>query len=146
MEKPFKKSKAQKALQKSSLERKLTIYQKSYKESNYYPLKVVNHILDQELPQSLELEAVETKNYNTEQRIQLLVPHPGKQVHQLLSKMKKQLTGTLLDGLNTTITHKSMKFKTMLVRQKMHYREKPKTKKVKIRAVIYRNIPVKMVT
>ena len=91
MEKPFKKSKAQKALQKSSLERKLTIYQKSHNENNDYPLKVVNHILDQEVSQSLEVEVVETKNYNTEQRIQLLVPHPGKQGHQVLSKMKKTI-------------------------------------------------------
>ena len=54
---------------------------------------------------------METKNHNTEQRIQLLVPHLGKHGHQLLSKMKKQLTGTLPDDLKTTITHKSMKFK-----------------------------------
>ena len=45
---------------------------------------MVNHIIDQELPQSLEVEAVKTKNHNTEQKIQLLVPYSGKQGHQLL--------------------------------------------------------------
>ena len=60
------------------------LLRKVFTENNDYPLKVVNHIIDQELLQSLEVEAVKTKNHNTEQKIQLLVPYSGKQGHQLL--------------------------------------------------------------
>ena len=64
---------------------------KVFTENNDYSLTVVNHIINHELLQPLEVEAVETKNHNTEHKIQLLVPYSGKQGYQLLSKMKKQL-------------------------------------------------------
>ena len=35
---------------------------KVFTENNDYPLKVLNHIIDQELSQPLEVEGVETKN------------------------------------------------------------------------------------
>ena len=57
---------------------KLTI-RKVFTENNDYLHKVVNHIIDHELPQSLEVEAVETINQDTEQKIQLLVSYSGKQ-------------------------------------------------------------------
>ena len=44
---------------------------------------------------SLEVEAVETKNHDTEQKIELLVMYSGKQGHQLLSKTKKHFKKTL---------------------------------------------------
>ena len=52
---------------------------KVFTENNDYLHKVVNHIIDHELPQSLEVEAVETINQDTEQKIQLLVSYSGKQ-------------------------------------------------------------------
>ena len=42
------------------------IIQKVFTINSNYPLKVVNHIIDQELSQTLEAEAVGTKNHNTE--------------------------------------------------------------------------------
>ena len=42
------------------------IIQKVFTINSNYPLKVVNHIIDQELSQTLEAEAVGTKNRNTE--------------------------------------------------------------------------------
>ena len=85
---------------------------KVFTENNDYSLKVVNHIIDQELSQSLEVEAMETKNRNTEQKIQIFVPFCGKQRHQLLSKMKKQLKRTLPDDIKTIISYKSTKLST----------------------------------
>ena len=38
-----------------------------------------------------------------------MIPHSGKQGHQILSKMKKQLKRTLLDDIKTTIGNKSTK-------------------------------------
>ena len=35
---------------------------KVFTESNDYPLKFVNHIIDQELPQPLEVEGTKTKS------------------------------------------------------------------------------------
>ena len=77
----------------SSTEIKLTIYE-DFTENNDYPLKVVNHIIYQELSQVLEVKAVEIKNYDTEKKVQLFIPYSGKQGHQLLLKMKKQLKET----------------------------------------------------
>ena len=68
---------------------------KVFTKNNDHPLNVINHIIDQELLRSLEVEAVETKNHDTEQKIELLVLYSGKQGHQLLSKMKKHLKKTL---------------------------------------------------
>ena len=85
---------------------------KVFTGDNDYILKVVNHIIDQELLQPLEIEAVETKNHDTEQKIQLLVPYSGKQEHQLLSKMKKQLKRTLLDDIKTMISYRSANLST----------------------------------
>ena len=42
------------------------IIQKVFTINSNYPLKVVNHIIDQEFSQTLEAEAVGTKNHNTE--------------------------------------------------------------------------------
>ena len=74
--------------------------------------EVANRIIDQELSQPLEVEAVETKNHDIEQKIQLLVPCSGKQRHQLQSKMKKQLKRNLPDDMKTTISCKSTKLST----------------------------------
>ena len=81
---------------------------KVFTENNDYLLKVVNHIIDLELSQPLEVEAVETKNHDTEQ----VVPYSGKQGHQLLSKMKKRLKRTLPDDIKTLISYKSRKLST----------------------------------
>ena len=42
-----------------------------FTESDDYPHKVINHIINQELLQPLKAGTVETKNHNTEQKIQL---------------------------------------------------------------------------
>ena len=85
---------------------------KVFTGNNDYPLKVANHIIDQELLQPLEVEAVETKSHDTEQKIQLLVPYSGKQKHQPLSKMKKQLKRTLPDNIKTMISYRSANLST----------------------------------
>ena len=59
------------------------------------------------MSQSLEVEEVETKNHNTEQKIQLFFRYFEKQRHQLPSKMKKQLKRTLQDDIKTIISYKS---------------------------------------
>ena len=61
------------------------------------------------MPQSLE-----TKNHDTEQKIQLLILYSGKQGHQLLSKTKKQFKRTLPDVIKTIISCKSTKLSTKL--------------------------------
>ena len=55
---------------------------------------------------------MEIKNHDTEQKIQLLVPHSGKQGHQLLLKMKKQSKRNLADYFKTMISNKSTKLST----------------------------------
>lgn len=72
----------------------------------------VNHIFDQELLQTLEVEVVKTKNHNTEQKIQVLLPHSGKQGHQLASKANKQFERTLPDDIKRLIGCKSRKLST----------------------------------
>ena len=64
------------------------------------------------MPQLLEVEGVETKNHNTEQKIQQLVPYFEKQGHQLLLKMKTQLKRALPDDIKTTISSESTKLST----------------------------------
>ena len=44
--------------------------------------------------------------------MQLMVPFPGKQGHQLLFKMKKQLRITLPENIEIIITYKSTKLST----------------------------------
>ena len=85
---------------------------KVFTENNHYPHKVVNHIVDQELSQPLEVETVETKNRDTGQKIQLLVSHSGKQGHQLVLKMKKQSKRNLPYDIKTMISYKSIKLST----------------------------------
>ena len=99
---------------------------KVFTENNDYPLKVVNHIIiDQGLSQSLEVEAVETKNHDTEQNLQLFVPYSGKQGHRSLSKMKKQLKRTLPDDVKTIISYKSTKLSTKFpVKDKTDFQHK----------------------
>ena len=72
------------------LRNEIDCIRKVFTESNDYPLKVLIHITNQELSQPLEVEIVETKNHDTKQKMQLLVPYSGKKGHQLLSKMKKE--------------------------------------------------------
>ena len=67
-----------------------------------YLLKVVYHVLDQELSQPLEVKAMETDSHNTEQTIQWLFLHSRTQGHQLLSKMKKKLKRSSPDNIKTT--------------------------------------------
>ena len=68
---------------------------------------------------------METKNHNTEQKIQLLNPHFGKQGRQLLSKMKKQLKRTLPDDIKTMISYKRMKLSTIFpVKDKTDFQHK----------------------
>ena len=69
----------------------------------------------------LEVEAVETKNYDTEQKIQLLVPYSGKQGYQLLSKLKKKLERTLADNISYKSTKLSTKFP---VKDKTYFQHK----------------------
>ena len=47
---------------------------KVFTENNDSPLKVVNHIINQELLQPLEVEVVKIKNHDTEQKMQLPGP------------------------------------------------------------------------
>ena len=47
---------------------------KVFTENNDSPLKVVNHIINQELLQPLEVEVVKIKNHDTEQKMQLPDP------------------------------------------------------------------------
>ena len=61
------------------LRNEIDYIRKVFTESNDYPLKVVNHIIDQELSESLEVKAVEGKNQDTAQKIQLLVSYSRKQ-------------------------------------------------------------------
>ena len=65
-------------------------------------LKVVYHVIDQELSQPLEVKAMETDNHNTERTIQWLVLHSRTQGHQVLSKMKKKLKRSSPDTIKTT--------------------------------------------
>ena len=51
-------------------------------------------------------------NYVTEQKIQLLVPYSGKQGHQLLLKIKKQLKKNLPDDIKLMISYRSTKLST----------------------------------
>ena len=88
------------------LRNEIAYIRKVFTENNDYPYKAVNHIIDQELLQPLEVETVETKNHNTEQKIQLLVPYSGKQGHQLLLKMKKQIKRNLPDDIKIMISYK----------------------------------------
>ena len=68
---------------------------------------------------------METKNRNTEQKIQIFVPFCGKQRHQLLSKMKKQLKRTLPDDIKTIISYKSTKLSTKFpVKDKTDFQHK----------------------
>ena len=107
------------------LRNEIDYIRKVFTGNNDYPLKVVNHIIDQELSQSLEVEAVETKNHDTKQNLQLLVPYSGKQGHQLLSKMKKQLKRTLPDDIKTIISYKSTKLSTKFpVKDKTDFQHK----------------------
>ena len=77
------------------------------------------------MSQSLEVEAVETKNHDTEQNLQLFVPYSGKQGHRLLLKMKKQLKRTLPDDVKTIISYKSTKLSTKFpVKDKTDFQHK----------------------
>ena len=77
------------------------------------------------MSQPLEVEAVETKNHDTEQKIQLLFPYSRKEGHQSLSKMKKRLKRTLPDDIKTTISYKSMKLSTKFpVKNKTDFQHK----------------------
>ena len=67
-----------------------------------YLLKVVYHVIDQELSQPLEVKAMETNNHNTERTIQWMFLHSRTQGHQLLSKMKKRLKRSSPDNIKTT--------------------------------------------
>ena len=107
----------------------------------------------------LEAERVETKNHDTEQKIELLVPYSGKQGQQLLLKMKKQLKINLPDDITTMISYKRTKLPTKLLVKdksdvqhkqnvegcnddyvgeiKRHIAEESKITTVKITALIY---------
>ena len=107
------------------LRNKIDYIRKVFTENNDYPYKVINHIIDQELLQPLEVETVETKNHNTEQKIQLLVPYSGKQRHPLLLKMKKQIKRNLPDDIKTMIRYRSKKLSTKFpVKDKTDFQEK----------------------
>ena len=68
---------------------------------------------------------METKNHDTEQNLQLFVPHSGKQGHRLLLKMKKQLKRTLPDDVKTIISYKSKKLSTKFpVKDKTDFQHK----------------------
>ena len=97
------------------LRNEIDYIRKVFPENNDYPHKVVNHIIDQELSHPLEAERVETKNQDTEQKIELLVPYSGKQGQQLLLKMKKQLKINLPDDITTMISYKRTKLPTKLL-------------------------------
>ena len=60
-----------------------------FTEYNYFPLKVVNNITDQELSQSAQQEIAKPQNKDTQQTLQLMVPYSGNYGHKLLSKMNK---------------------------------------------------------
>ena len=92
------------------LRNEIDYIQKVFTENNDYPHKVVNHIIDQDLLQPLEVETVETKNHDTEQKMQLLLPYSGKEGHQLLLKMKKQSKRNLPDDIKVMISYRSTKF------------------------------------
>ena len=102
---------------------------KIFTENNDYPHKIVNHIIDQELLQPFEVETVETKNNDTEQKIQILVPYSGKQGHQLLLKMRNQLKRNLPDDIKTMIIYRSTKLSTKFpVKDKTYFQHKHKHK------------------
>ena len=66
-----------------------------------------------------------TKSQDKEEKIQVLVPYSGKQGHQLLSKMKKQLKRTLPDDIKTMINYKSTKLFTKFpVKEKKDFQHK----------------------
>ena len=75
--------------------------------------------------QPLEVETVETKDHNTEQKIQLLVPYSGKQRHQLLLKMKKQIKRNLPDDIKIMISLQSTNLYTKFpVKSNTDFQEK----------------------
>ena len=76
---------------------------------NDCPLKVVDNKIYQKFLQLTQQGTVETKNQKTLWNIQLMVPFPGKQDHQLLSKIKEQLKIALPENIETIITYKCTK-------------------------------------
>ena len=62
--------------------------------------------------QEFSQETLETKNKHILQNTLLMVPYSGKQRHQLLSKMKKELKTRLPKDIKAMITYKSTKLLT----------------------------------
>lgn len=72
-----------------------------FTENNDFPLKVVNNIIDQEFLQLAQQGTVELKNQHL---LQLMISYSGKQGHQLLSKIRKQLKRLLSEDIKPMIT------------------------------------------
>ena len=72
-----------------------------FTENNDFPLKVVNNIIDQEFLQLAQQGTAELKNQHL---LQLMISYSGKQGHQLLSKIRKQLKRLLSEDIKPMIT------------------------------------------
>ena len=72
-----------------------------FTEKNDFPLKVVNNIIDQEFLQLAQQGTAELKNQHL---LQLMISYSGKQGHQLLSKIRKQLKRLLSEDIKPMIT------------------------------------------
>ena len=72
-----------------------------FTENNDFPLKVVNNIIDQEFLQLAQQGTAELKNQHL---LQLMISYSGKQGHQLLSKIRKQLKRLLSEDIKPVIT------------------------------------------
>ena len=77
-----------------------------FTEYHDYLLKFVDNMIDQEIFYLTQQGIVETKNQYILQNIELMVPFPRKQGHQLLFKLKKQLKITLPEYIETIINLK----------------------------------------
>ena len=96
-----------------------------FMEYNDFPLNVVNNIINQELSQPAQQKTAKPQSKETQQTLQLIVPHSGNHGHKLLSKMKKQLKKTLPEDVNTMISYKSTKLSTKFpVKDKTDFQHK----------------------
>ena len=76
---------------------------------NDFPKNVVNNIIQQELSISLKQQDAISDTQKNYKYLKLIVPHDGKQVTEVTSKMKKQLKKMLPDNVKTMVTYQSKK-------------------------------------
>ena len=79
---------------------------------NSYPTRAVNRVINQELSRNLKIIQQNDQTKEPTETVQIIVPYTGKQGHEIISKMKKDLSKALPSKVKTMVTYQGTKLST----------------------------------